>query len=98
MALGPWLIAILIIILSTETRPLPKCCKIGINTLDDFHGAFPKQTGFYGPNEARGLIAIVIIMLSSETRPLPKCSFPCSKTGIITSDDFCWCVSKADGD
>ena len=24
-----------------------------------FHGAFPKQTGFYGPNEARGLIAIV---------------------------------------
>ena len=41
-----------------------------------FHGAFPKQTGFYGPNEARGLIPIVglIIMLISETRPLPKCS------------------------
>ena len=59
-------------------RPLPMCsltcCKTRINTSDDFYGAFPKQRGFYDPNEARGLIAIVIIMLSSETQPLPKCS------------------------
>ena len=44
------------------------------------------------------LIAIVIIMLSTETRPLPpNCSIPCSKTRIITSDNFCWCVSISDG-
>ena len=35
-------------------------------------------------------------MLSTEGRPLPKCSLPCSKTGINTSDDVSWCVSKAD--
>ena len=39
------------------------------------------------------MIAILIILLSSESRPLPKCSLPCSKTGTITSDDFCWYVS-----
>ena len=60
-----------------------------------FHGAFPKQTGFYGPNG--GLISIVIITLSSEMRPLPKCSLPCSKTGMITSDELCWCVPISDG-
>ncbi len=39
----------------------------------------------------------LIIMLSTEMRPVPKCSLTCSKTGIITSDDFSWCVSKAVG-
>ena len=27
---------------------------------------------------------------------MPKCSLACFKTGIITSDDFSWCVSKAE--
>ena len=27
----------------------------------------------------------------------PKCSLTCCKTEINTSDDFSWCVSKADG-
>ena len=30
------------------------CSKTGMITSDDFGGAFPYQTGFYGPNEARG--------------------------------------------
>ena len=61
-----------------------------------FHSAFPKQTR---------LMALM--------RPVANCDFnhnsehgkattanvclPCSKTGIITSDDFSWCISKADG-
>ena len=51
-------------------------------------GSFTSHSGSYVPNEAIGLIAILTIMLISETRPLPNCSLICSKTGIMTSDDF----------
>ena len=44
------------------------------------------------------LIAILIIMLTTETRPLPTCSLSCSKTGIITSDDFFgWFLKQTGG-
>ena len=91
-------IAILIILSRTETRAVPQCrltcCKTGIITTT-FLGAFPNKTGYYGPNEAPGLIAILIIMLNTVTLPLPPCSSPCYKTGIITADEFSWCVSKS---
>ena len=37
----------------------------------------------------------LIILLSTETRPVPKLT--CSKTVIITSNEFSWCVSKSYG-
>ena len=39
----------------------------------------------------------LIIISRTESRPVPKCSLKCFKTGINTSDDFCWCVSISDG-
>ena len=39
-----------------------------------------------------GVIAILIIIFSMETGPVPKFSITCSKTGIITSDNFSWWI------
>ena len=87
--------------LISETRPLPKGSlprsKTGIITSNDFCSCVSISDGGYCPNESPGLIAIVIIILSTETRPLSKCSETCRKAGIITSDDFSWCVPCTDG-
>ena len=73
---------------ATTANVCSPCSKTGIITSDDFSWCISKADGGYGPNEAPGLIATLVIMLSTGMRPVPTCSLPCSKTGIITSDDF----------
>ena len=78
---------------ATTAKVQLTCYKTGIITSDDFCWCVSISDGGYGPNESPGLIAMLIIMLNTETLPLPKCSSPCYKTGIITANDFSWCVS-----
>ena len=56
----------LIIMLSTEMRPVPKCSlacsKTGVITSYDFLGAFSSQTGIRALMRPIGVIAISIIL------------------------------------